>query len=101
MSFKIDELINKFDITKEQIDSTNRAFIKDGYIEKLPAREKKKVILLFEIASHFEAGKEYTESDVNEIIAKITPDYATVRRYLIDYKLLNRTKDCKKYWKNN
>ena len=40
----------------------------------------------------------YTEKQVNEIIKNVYEDYATIRRYLVDYKILSRTTDCKQYW---
>lgn len=62
-------------------------------------KEKKKIVILRKVASQFEAGKQYTEPEVNDILQDIWHDYATMRRYLIEYGYLDRSKDCKVYWK--
>ena len=63
-------------------------------------KEKKKVVILRAIAQEFEQGKTYTERQVNEILKEIFPDYVTLRRYLIEYGYLRRTRDGSAYWKN-
>jgi Uncharacterized protein conserved in bacteria len=61
-------------------------------------KEKKKIVILSKIATQFEKQKKYTEKQVNEILKEIYPDYATIRRYLIEYGYMERTKDCREYW---
>ena len=43
-------------------------------------------------------GRHYTEREVNEIIQPIYADYVTIRRYLISYGLMNRTRNGSEYW---
>ncbi|HHY65219.1 MAG TPA: DUF2087 domain-containing protein [Clostridiaceae bacterium] len=62
------------------------------------SKEKKKVVILRKIASQFERGRKYTEKEVNSILSDIYDDYATIRRYLIEYGFMDRTKDCSEYW---
>jgi Uncharacterized protein conserved in bacteria len=62
-------------------------------------KEKKKVIILTKIAESFQPNREYKEPEVNEILKGIYHDFATIRRYLIEYGYLDRTKDGAKYWK--
>lgn len=62
-------------------------------------KEKKKIVILRKVASKFEADRLYTEPEVNDILEDIWYDYATMRRYLIEYGYLDRSKDCKSYWK--
>jgi hypothetical protein len=38
--------------------------------------------------------------EVNEIIAGVYADFATLRRELVDYRLLARKSDCSEYWVN-
>ena len=47
-----------------------------------------------------EAGREYTESEINDVIDDWTAyhDPATLRRELYNCGLLNRTADGRKYW---
>lgn len=63
------------------------------------SKEKKKIATLRRISAEFESGREYSEKEVNEILTAIYPDFATLRRYLIEYGYLSRTKDCRIYWK--
>jgi hypothetical protein len=71
----------------EKIDQFFRS---NGSLIKIPARSKKKEAVLNRIAANFALGARYPESAVNEIIAPIHPDTAAIRRYLIDYGILER-----------
>ncbi len=62
------------------------------------SKEKKKVVILRTIAATFTPGRQYTEPELNEQLAAIYDDYATVRRYLIEYGFMERKKDCSLYW---
>ena len=61
-------------------------------------KEKKKVVILAKIAEQFVFGKKYTEKEVNQTIKPIYDDYAIIRRYLIMYGFMERTKDGSNYW---
>jgi Uncharacterized protein conserved in bacteria len=61
-------------------------------------KEKKKIVILRRIALEFEKGKKYSEKEVNAILKAIYDDYATLRRYLIEYGFMERTTNCKEYW---
>ncbi|OQB24921.1 MAG: hypothetical protein BWY11_00776 [Firmicutes bacterium ADurb.Bin182] len=62
------------------------------------SKEKKKVVILRRIAQRFEKGVKYSEKDVNAVLKDIYDDYVTIRRYLIEYGFMERTRDCKEYW---
>lgn len=62
------------------------------------AKEKKKIVTLRKITEQFEKGKIYPEKELNRILKDIYHDYATIRRYLIEYGFMERSKDCKEYW---
>jgi hypothetical protein len=64
----------------------------------LPRQNKKKFIVLQHIAERFTPGKTYREKEVNEKLMEIYVDYVTLRRALIDYRLLKREKNCSSYW---
>lgn len=70
----------------------------DGPIHTFPSKEKRKIIVLQQIMTNFEAGKEYLEKELNAILKPIFTDYVTIRRYLIEYGFMERTDDCKLYW---
>lgn len=65
-----------------------------------PLKEGKRKALLPRFAALFEPNKEYTEAEVKEMIKLIYEDDAVIRRYLVDYGYLCRTKDGSKYYKN-
>lgn len=62
------------------------------------AKEKKKIITLRKIMEQFEKGKTYPEKEVNKILKDIYDDYPTLRRYLIEYGFMERSRDCENYW---
>lgn len=67
-------------------------------LESFPKKQKRKIVILDKIAAHFKKGKRYTEKEVNAVLKPIYPDYVTIRRYLIEYGFLARTKDGSEYW---
>lgn len=72
---------------KKVIDS----FFKYGKLKSIPVQRKKKTIILEEIAKAFEKGKEYSEREVNIIIADFNDDFCTLRRDLISENFLERS----------
>jgi len=67
-------------------------------LRSFSSKEKKKLVILRVIAAQFAPGKRYQEKEVNAILRDIYDDYATLRRYLIEYGFLERTQDCGEYW---
>lgn len=61
-------------------------------------KEKNKVVILAKIAEQFALGRNYTEKEVNQILKPVYDDYITIRRYLIMYGFMDRTKDGSSYW---
>jgi DNA-binding transcriptional ArsR family regulator len=72
------------------------AFFRDGRLLALPVGERRRLIVLEEIASRFASGRTYTEREVNEILKGFHPDYTTLRRWLVDHVFLNRHRGV--YW---
>ncbi|MBS4191610.1 DUF2087 domain-containing protein [Bacillus sp. FJAT-49705] len=66
----------------------------------MPSKEKRKVIILLELIKKFEEGNFYSEKEVNKIIKSFYGDFAILRRYLVDYHLLEISEDCTMYWVN-
>jgi hypothetical protein len=86
----------RFEITeKERAAVVKTYFNADGSLKEFPVREKRKVIVLREIAARFEKEHAYTEKEVNTIIG--FRDFALVRRYLVEYGFLKRPPDCSEY----
>ena len=71
----------------------------NGKLTAFPAKRKMKVYCLFYLAGKFEAGREYTEREVNELLLDwhTFADPATLRRELYDYGFLARSRDGKVY----
>lgn len=67
----------------------------------LPAKNKKKLVALWYLAQKIEPERVYAESEINDILDEWTTfhDPATLRRELYNKHLLDRTADCKSYWK--
>jgi hypothetical protein len=64
-----------------------------------PKKQKDKLILLRRIAGLFQEGRHYTEKEVNEILGPVWQDHVTIRRYLIEYRFLDRMPDGSEYWR--
>ncbi len=89
-------------ITVEEEKKVLESFVDDltGRIKQFPRKEKRKIVILKYILNSFSEGESYTEKEVNEKIKEFYDDFATVRRYLIEYGFLFRNKDGSTYWKN-
>lgn len=72
-------------------------FFKHGRLTQIPAQLKKRMVILEKISESFEPEREYTEMEVNHILLDFNDDVATLRRGLIEHKLLNREKGI--YWR--
>lgn len=71
---------------KKVIDS----FFEYGKLKSIPAQRKKERIILEEIARSFEKEKEYSEREINIMIADFHDDFCTIRRDMISEGLLER-----------
>ncbi|MDR3596362.1 DUF2087 domain-containing protein [Clostridium sp.] len=92
-------LDDRFNITdKEKTDVIKTYMDENKALKSYPAKEKKKIIVLEEIARNFTKGKSYSEKEVNRILKRVYEDYATIRRALIEYGFIERSKDCSNYW---
>ncbi|MEG0383446.1 MAG: DUF2087 domain-containing protein [Solibacillus sp.] len=91
----------RYAITADEKKKVLETYFKEGLegpISTFPSKEKRKIILLQQIMTNFEAGKKYLEKELNDILKPIFSDYVTVRRYLIQYGFMERTDDCTFYW---
>lgn len=75
-------------------------YFKNGRLTVIPKKEKNKLEVLNELIQLFEMNKQYNEKEINELLQNVYPDFAILRRYLVDYKYLNRTQDCMTYFVN-
>jgi hypothetical protein len=70
----------------------------DGRLHTIPTKHSKLLVVLDHIAQSFEPGQTYPEREVNAIIERFHPDYAALRRYLVDNQFL--TRDDAIYWRS-
>lgn len=69
----------------------------DGRLARIPAQRKKRMAVLRWLAEEFQPGRRYPEDDVNRIIGRRHPDFATLRRLLVDEELMQRRDSI--YWR--
>lgn len=92
---------DKYVITKkerDQILKTTFESLDPLKLKHFPAKDKKKVVVLTKIAEEFDAGREYTEKEINKVLMPIFDEYIIIRRYLIEYGFIDREADGSKYW---
>lgn len=65
-------------------------FFKYGRLKSIPVQRKKRLIILKKLVEAFEYNRTYNEREVNICIADFHEDFATLRRELINEKLLIR-----------
>ncbi len=112
--FRVNEAI--FDITLRQIVSAPQsgkavqdrrmreyqrkvleAFFAHGRLTRLPAQQKKRLIVLQQFARRFEPRRRYVEQEVTGLIMPLFDDYCTIRRLLVDEGLILR--EGTQYWR--
>lgn len=73
-------------------------FINEGnHLLEIPAQRKKRMAILRWLVEDFQPGARYPEAEVNRIISRHHPDFATLRRYLVDEELMQRRDGI--YWR--
>lgn len=82
-----------FDLKIEEIHVIWHAYVHNHVITIYPSKRKKQWALLYMIAQDFNMDQTYTEKEINEILKTYYTDYVRIRRDLIDYQFLTRTKD--------
>ena len=63
----------------------------------IPAQRKKRLAVLRWLVEDFEPGTRYPEAEVNRIVSRRHPDFATLRRYLVDEDQMQRRRGI--YWR--
>lgn len=84
-----------------------RRFLSKGRLLSIPAAHSKRLVVLDHLAGLFEPGRRYPEPEVNELLGRYHPDYAMLRRYLVDDGFLDRadeqapsgSRSVKVYWR--
>lgn len=70
----------------------------DGRLHTIPSKHAKLLLVLDHLAQSFEPGETYPERDVNAVLERVHPDYAALRRYLVENQFLTREGGV--YWRS-
>jgi hypothetical protein len=70
----------------------------DGRLTTIPTKRSKLLVVLDHLAQEFEPGRTYPEAEVNDILQRHHPDYAALRRYLVENAFLTREDSV--YWRS-
>jgi hypothetical protein len=74
-----------------------RTFFSGSRLTEIPTNRAKRRVVLERCAQEFEPGGRYTEMDVSHRLEAFHPDYAALRRYLVDEGILSRADGI--YWR--
>lgn len=89
-------LDERFAITEEEREKAIQSYFiggVDGPLKQFPAKEKRKIIILQILLLRFEPETVYTELEVNDILREAHDDFVTIRRYMIEYGFMTRSRD--------
>ena len=90
-----------FDYTMEEKNAVIDKFFHTGdtlSLIRFPKKLKQKYLCLLWVIDLFDHDKQYTEKEVNHILKPVYGDYVMLRRYLVDFNLMDRKKDGSLYW---
>jgi hypothetical protein len=79
------------------VDPIVRRFVRAGRLTVIPARRSKRRLVLDWLAQEFEPGRVYPEAAVNKMLIRFHPDFAALRRYLVDEGFMERRQGF--YWR--
>jgi hypothetical protein len=74
-----------------------RNFFVGERLKEIPASPKKRYTVLKWLVGRFDVGTRYPECEVNALLQRYHPDFAALRRYLVDEGLLRRESGI--YWR--
>jgi hypothetical protein len=84
-------------ITDPALRKVLRVYLVKGRLPVLPRGGTKRAMLLEYLATAFEPGVRYRETEVNQTVAVWNSDVAALRRYLVDAGLMARENGL--YWR--
>lgn len=70
----------------------------DGRLHTIPSKQSKLDVVLDHLAQSFEPGRRYPEPEVNAVLMRVHPNYAALRRYLVEGGFL--TREDAVYWRS-
>jgi hypothetical protein len=79
-----------FDAARREQERLVARLFSNGRLEQVPAKRKNRAGALLEVLTRFEPGRVYSEPEVNEVLLEVHPDFAYLRRELVNYHYLER-----------
>lgn len=73
------------------------SFFEGSRLTQIPSHRAKRMVVLERLAQEFDAGVRYPEKQVSFMLQMFHPDYAALRRYLVDEGFLTRADGV--YWR--
>jgi hypothetical protein len=70
----------------------------NGRLRTIPTKHTKLLVVLDHLAQAFEPGQTYPEVEVNQMLQRFHPDYAALRRYLVENGFMTREDNV--YWRS-
>ncbi len=92
---------DRYNIIEEEQEEIIQKFFPEelnGSLRSFPPKEKQRLVILREVTKKLENERTYDEKELNYILKDIYEDYALIRRYLIEYGLIDRKVDGSRYW---
>ncbi len=84
------------------LEEAERKILRDytfnGRLRKIPSKQFKLLVVLNWLATKFQLGVTYTEKEINAILSEYHPDFAGLRRDLVDFGYLRRERAGTAYW---
>jgi hypothetical protein len=83
----------------DEEEAVLRQYFRGGRLRSIPAGiGRKRRIVMMRLALEFEPGLHYTEREVNQTLARFHPDYAALRRYIVEEGFMDR--EGGQYWRS-
>lgn len=83
--------------TEDERDVLGRFFV-GTRLNEIPAQNARRRVVLERLAQEFEVGLRYSEKEINSMLQVFHPDYAALRRYMVDEGFLSRADGS--YWRS-
>jgi len=95
-SFSADNAYGQQPSEEQERKMVEESFFEDGRLLTIPSHSRKRRYVMEVVARAFEWGRIYEEKEVNAILKEIHLEVATLRRELIDQKIMVRENG--RYW---
>lgn len=87
-------------VPRSQLSEEERilgSWVRDGRLREIPAQEKKKQVIVRWLAQQIDPDRHWAEKEFNEWLKQFNPDFATLRRYLVESGYVMRENGI--YWR--